>query len=123
MPRSVIEQHIQECDPKVQPILTRIHQLIMGIAPEATQSLSWKMPTYVLHGNLVHFMAHKHHIGFYPGADGVAHFLPQLGAYHTSKGAIQFPLDQPIPYDLIEQITRFRMAQNIAAYEQKKASK
>ncbi len=78
------------------------------------------MPTFYLNGNLVHFAAFKRHIGFYPTPAGIEEFQDELKAYPTSKGAIQFPLDQPIPYDLIARITTFRVRQNLEKAPAKK---
>jgi uncharacterized protein YdhG (YjbR/CyaY superfamily) len=80
-------------------------------APKASEKISWGMPTFHLGENLVHFALMKNHIGFYPGADGVAAFTAELDGYKTSKGAIQFPLSKPVPYDLIARITAFRVKQ------------
>ena len=84
----------------------------MGSAPNAEEKISYKMPTFVLNGNLVHFAAYKNHIGFYPAANGISTFQDELSGYKTSKGAVQFPIGKPIPYDLISQIVKFRVAEN-----------
>jgi uncharacterized protein YdhG (YjbR/CyaY superfamily) len=76
-----------------------------------------------LQGNLVHFAAFKHHIGFYPGAAGIANFEQDLKPYKWAKGSVQFPLDQPIPYDLIAKITKFRVGQNMELAAKKSKSK
>ncbi len=91
-------------------------------APQAVEKISYQMPTFYLHGNLVHFAAQKHHIGFYPAPSGIAHFAKELSAYKTSKGAAQFPLDRPIPYDLIRQITVFRVQENLMSNKSGKKS-
>ncbi len=122
MPNEV-DAYIASCDPEVQPILQKLRAVIHEVSPDITEKFSWQMPTFCLHGNLVHFFAHKHHIGFYPGAEGVEHFLPKLSAYHTSKGGIQLPLDKPIPYELVREITEYRVAQNIGWHEEKLSSK
>jgi uncharacterized protein YdhG (YjbR/CyaY superfamily) len=71
------------------------------------------MPTFTLHGNLVHFAAFKNHIGFYPGANGIEAFLEEITEYKSSKGAVQFPHGKPLPYDLITRIVKFRVAENL----------
>ena len=71
------------------------------------------MPTFYLHGNLVHFAAYNSHIGFYPAPSGLEAFRAQIGVYKNSKGAVQFPINKPIPYELIRDIVRFRVAENI----------
>jgi len=77
------------------------------------------MPTFFLKGNLVHFAAAKHHIGFYPASSGIAAFKEELSIYKGAKGSVQFPLDQPMPLDLVGRIVRFRVAENLAAAEVK----
>jgi uncharacterized protein YdhG (YjbR/CyaY superfamily) len=77
------------------------------------------MPTFRLHGNLVYFAAHKGHIGFYPTSSGIAAFQERLARYPSSKGAVQFPLDEPLPLDLVAEMVRFRVAENVAAAEAK----
>jgi len=94
-------------------ILEKIRQVIRDLVPDAEEKISYGIPTFKLHGNLVHFAAYKNHIGFYPGASGVAQFSSELSKYNTSKGTIQFQLDEEIPYDLIKKITKFRIKENI----------
>jgi uncharacterized protein YdhG (YjbR/CyaY superfamily) len=77
------------------------------------------MPTFVLHGNLVHFAAHKNHIGFYPTPSGVDAFKHELSEYKGAKGSIQFPIEKPLPYQLISKIVEFRVAENIKKAEGK----
>ena len=101
-------------------ILEKIHQIIRTIVPNAEEKISYGIPTFKLHGNLVHFAAYKNHIGFYPGASGVAQFTSELSKYNTSKGTIQFQLDEEIPYDLIKKITEFRVYENIQKNNKKK---
>jgi uncharacterized protein YdhG (YjbR/CyaY superfamily) len=109
-----IDEYIQSFPPAVQKILTKIRQTIRQSAPGAGESISYRMPVFRLNGNLVYFAAFKHHIGFYPTASGIAAFKQELSAYQWSKGAVQFPLDQPIPYDLIKKIVVFRVQENLA---------
>jgi uncharacterized protein YdhG (YjbR/CyaY superfamily) len=94
--------------------------VIHAAAPEATEKISYQMPTFFLHGNLVHFAAFKHHIGFYPVPSGIEAFAAELAPYKRSKGAVQFPLDQPLPHDLITRIVDFRVAENRQKAEAKK---
>ena len=116
-----IDAYIATFPKKVQTILTRIRRLIRKAAPEAEEAMKYRIPTFVWHGNLVHFAAFEHHIGFYPTPSGIEHFQKELADYPTAKGSIQFPLDQPIPYDLIEKIVAFRV-QETAAKQTAKAS-
>lgn len=109
---TVIDEYIATCPADKQQRLGELRDLIRAAAPEATERISWGMPTFHLKGNLVHFALHKNHIGLYPGESGVHHFSGRLGEYRHSKGAIQFPLDQPLPTELITEIVAFRAAQN-----------
>ncbi|MEA5049571.1 MAG: DUF1801 domain-containing protein [Eubacteriales bacterium] len=111
-PPTPITDYILQFPPSVQEKLNQMRNAILEIVPEATEKISWGMPTFYLNGNVVHFAAFKHHIGFYPGADGIAAFAGEFGTYKFSKGAVQFPLDQPLPLDLVKRITAFRKAQN-----------
>ena len=109
-----IDEYIADYPAQVQAILQRLRDLIHEIAPEATEKISYGIPTFVLGQNLVHFAAYPHHIGFYPSSSGIAHFEEELKDYETSKGTVRFPLDKPIPYDLVRRITEFRAAENRA---------
>jgi len=108
-----ITDYILSSPPEVQPKLNQMRDAILEILPEATEKISYGMPTFYLGGNVVHFAAFRHHIGFYPGADGIAAFAKEFGKYKFSKGAVQFPLDQPLPLELVKRITTFRKAQNL----------
>jgi len=107
-----IDEYIQAFPPHIQDILYKIRQTIRKAAPEATEAISYQMPTFRLNGNLVHFAAHKNHIGFYPTPTGTEAFKAKLAQYQGGKGSIRFPLDKPVPYDLIEKIVAFRVAEN-----------
>ncbi len=108
-----IDAYIAAFPAEQQAVLQEIRALIREAAPQASEKMSWKMPTFYLRGNLVHFAMNKAHLGFYPGASGVAHFVERLGEYKHSKGAIQFPLQKPLPKDLIQDIVAFRLAENL----------
>ena len=116
---SVIDAYIGACEVLVQPILQRIRDIIREEAPNSTEKMSYGMPTFYLHENLVHFALAKHHIGFYPSPSGVQAVQSRLGGFQWSKGAIQFPLDQPLPEDLIRTIVRFRVHEVHTKYERK----
>ncbi len=107
-----IDAYIALHPPEVQAKLKEMRAIIKNAAPTAGEKISWRMPTFTLNGNLVHFAAFKKHLGFYPGANGVSHFLEQLQGYKTSKGAIQFPYGQPLPHELIAEIVAFRIEEN-----------
>jgi uncharacterized protein YdhG (YjbR/CyaY superfamily) len=110
-----IDQYIQTFPPNIQNILQQIRQTIHQVAPKAEEAISYQMPAFKQNGILVYFAAFKDHIGFFPTADGVAAFKDKLAAYKTSKGTIQFPLDQPIPYELIKEIVKYRLKQQTSA--------
>lgn len=109
---ATIDEYISAFSPELQEQMQTLRRVIREEAPEATEKITWAMPTFFLHGNLVHFAAFTRHIGLYPGASGVETFLPKLAAYKTSKGAIQFPLDKPLPLALVREIVRFRVDEN-----------
>lgn len=107
-----IDEYIQEFPSDVQVLLEKIRKSITKAAPEATEAISYGIPTFKLNGNLVHFGGFAHHIGFFPGAEAVEVFAKELTAYKTSKGTIQFPLDVPLPLKLVTKIVKFRVEQN-----------
>jgi uncharacterized protein YdhG (YjbR/CyaY superfamily) len=106
---TTIDQYIALYDGDVKKRLTALRKTIHKAAPDAIEKISWSMPTFWQGENLIHFAAAKHHIGIYPGAEGVEAFLGELEDYKTSKGAIQLPNDKPLPLDLVARITRFRV--------------
>ncbi len=109
-----IDEYIAGFPPDVQEILEKIRLTIRKAAPDAEEAISYQMPTFKLKGNLVHFAAFKSHIGFYPVPTGIEKFKKELARYEQGKGSVQFPLDQPIPYDLISRIVKFRVKENLA---------
>lgn len=118
-----IREYIRLFPKDVQPRLLQLERIIRKAAPKAGEKISYGLATFTLEGNLVHFGAYKTHVGFYPGSAGVAAFKKVLGAYKTSKGTIQFPIDQPLPAALITRIVKFRAKQNLAKARMKKAKK
>jgi uncharacterized protein YdhG (YjbR/CyaY superfamily) len=107
---TTIDAYIAAFPPEVQAKLQEIRQTIRLAAPEATEAISYAIPTFKLNGrNLVHFAAFKNHLSFFPTGSGVEAFQQELSAYTISKGTIQFPLDQPVPLDLIRRITAYRV--------------
>ncbi len=110
---ATIDEYIAQFPEDVQQILTRIRAVIHESAPQAVERISYQMPAFYLRGNLVYFGAHKQHIGFYPTGSGIEAFKEELAAFKWSKGAVQFPLDEPIPYELISKIVKFRVAENL----------
>jgi uncharacterized protein YdhG (YjbR/CyaY superfamily) len=118
-----IEEYIATLPQEIQMRLEELRATIKAAAPEAQEKISYQMPTFYLHGNLVHFAAYKNHIGFYPTPSGVQAFKQELLPYETSKGSIQFPLDKPIPLDLITKIVLFRVSENLRRAEIKSITK
>jgi uncharacterized protein YdhG (YjbR/CyaY superfamily) len=106
---STIDEYIARYPAEIQTILNTIRQTIREAAPKAQEKISYSMPTFYQYQNLIYFGVSKNHIGIYPTADAMVEFAPRLTEYKTSKGAIQLPLSKPIPYELIAEITRFRV--------------
>jgi len=119
------DEYIATFPADVQAILQALRATIRAAAPEAEERISYQMPTFTLHGNLVHFAAMKNHIGFYPTSSGVAAFEQELAlaGYEGTKGAIRFPKDQPLPIDLITRIVKFRVTENLARAAAKASKK
>ena len=110
-----IEGYIATCTPEVQPILEQIRAAIKSVAPNATETIRYAIPTFTTpHGHLVHFAAFKNHIGFYATPTGHAAFKDELSQYKQGKGSVQFPLDKPMPLDLIQRIVAYRVQEQAA---------
>jgi len=109
-----IDEYINTFPEDVRAILEKIRETIRKAAPGAEEAISYQMPTFKLNGNLVHFAAYKNYIGFYPVPSGIEAFKGELAPYIAGKGTLRFPLDKPIPYDLIEKVVTFRVKENLA---------
>lgn len=107
-----IDEYIAGFPKDIQKILSKIRSTIRRAAPKAEEAISYQIPTFRLNGNLIHFAAYKNHIGLYPAPRAVEKFKKELERYGSSKATIKFPLDAPIPYDLITKIVKFRVKQN-----------
>ena len=118
-----IDEYIASFPSDVQERLRQMRAAIREAAPEAQEKISYQMPTFFLHGNLVHFAAFKNHIGFYPAPRGIEAFKDELAAYEGAKGSVQFPLDQPLPLDLVRRIVQFRVADQLQNAKAKKSRK
>ena len=118
-PAKTIDEYIAQFPEAVQQRLRSVRQVGKEEAPGALEAFKYQMPTFTLNGNLVHFAAFKHHIGLYPAPTGIEAFQDELAPYKTSKGAIQFPLDQPLPLPLIRKIVAFRVQENQAKPKKK----
>lgn len=108
-----IDEYISGFPPDVQKLLNKVRRTIREAAPDAEEAISYQIPTFKLKGNLVHFAAFKNHIGFYPTSSGTQAFQKELATFKHGKGSIRFPLDQPIPYDLIRRIVEFRVSETL----------
>jgi uncharacterized protein YdhG (YjbR/CyaY superfamily) len=114
-----VDEYIIRFPSNIQNILQKIRQLIKDLAPNAEETISYQIPTFKLNGNLVHFAAYRTHIGFYPTPSALEEFKKELSKYKLGKGTIQFPIDEPIPYDLIKKIVEFRINENLKRNNQK----
>jgi uncharacterized protein YdhG (YjbR/CyaY superfamily) len=108
-----IDEYIATFPRNVQEILEEMRRTIQESAPNAKEAISYQMPTFKLNGNLVHFAAFKNHIGFFPTPSGISRFKKELSHYETSKGTVRFPLNEPIPFDLIRKIVKYRVKENL----------
>lgn len=106
---TTIDAYIAGFPTDVQKHLQQIRETIQNAAPQATEKISYGMPTFYLNGNLIHFAGYKNHIGLYPAPQGIEAFKEELSVYKGAKGSVQFPLDQPMPLDLISRITKYRV--------------
>jgi len=118
-----IDEYIAIFPQEVQEILRTLRKVIRESAPEAEEKISYQMPTFALHGNLVHFAAYEKFIGFYPAPSGIEAFRESLSRYKGSKGAVRFPIGEPLPYELIREIVRYRVDENMKLAESKHKKK
>ena len=109
---NTVDEYIMQFPSEIQETLQELRQLVKDSAPEAEEKISYQMPTYYLHGNLVHFAAYKKHIGFYPAPTGIEAFKDELLKYKSAKGSVQFPINEALPFDLIRKIVEFRVSEN-----------
>ena len=121
-PAKNIDEYIAAYPEDIQQMLQSIRNTVHKAAPMAEEAIKYAIPTFVLNGNLVHFAAFKNHIGFYPAPQGLEAFKEELSKYKGSKGAVQFPLDKPMPLALISRIVKYRVKKNeeAAAIKKKK---
>jgi uncharacterized protein YdhG (YjbR/CyaY superfamily) len=115
-----IDEYIAGFPAVVQKILEKIRETIRKAAPDAEEKISYQIPAFLLHGNLIFFAAYQHHISLYPAPRGVEQFKKELAGYKGGKGTVQFPLDQPIPFGLITRIVKYRVQTNLARAEAKR---
>jgi uncharacterized protein YdhG (YjbR/CyaY superfamily) len=117
-----MDEYIHTFPEEVQRILNELRQTIKEAAPEAEETINYQIPTFTLHGNLVHFAAFENHIGFYPTPSGMEAFKKELSSYKGAKGSVQFPIDQPLPLSLIRRIVEYRVKENVQRKQKKKSS-
>ena len=107
-----IDEYIASSGPEIQKTLREIRDFIKKEAPEAAEKISYGMPTFYLNGNLVHFAAFKDHYGFFPSPSGIDAFEKELAPYRSGKGTLRFPMDKPIPWEIIRKVVKFRVEEN-----------
>jgi uncharacterized protein YdhG (YjbR/CyaY superfamily) len=117
---STTDEYIARFPDGIQKKLAEMRAVIRAAAPQATEKISYQIPTFYLQGNLVHFAAFKDHLSFFPASSGIAAFTDEMKAYKTAKGTLQIPLDQPLPVDLLTRIVKFRLAENLDRAAKKK---
>jgi len=105
-----IDEYIAGQPEEIRPILTKVRETIRSVAPDAAEKIAWRMPTFWQGKNLIHFAAFKKHMGIYPGDLSLIPFEDRLEGYHRTKGAIQFPFGEPVDYELIADITKWRLS-------------
>jgi len=120
---TTIDEYIAGFPPDVQAVLQKIRTTISKAAPAAEEAIAYQIPTFRLHGNLIHFAAFKKHIGVYPAPRRSEAFMEELSAYEGGKGTLRFSLDRPVPLDLIRRIVRFRVKENASRADGKAAKK
>lgn len=116
---TTIDEYIADFPADVQKILQEVRTTIKKAAPDAQEKISYAMPTFTLKGNLIHFAAFKNHIGLYPTPNGIEEFKEELSAYKGAKGSVQFPIDKPMPLDLITRIVKFRVKKSLEKPDKK----
>ena len=109
-----IDGYISNFPRNIRDTLEELRRVIRELAPEAEETINYGIPTFKLNGNLVHFAAFKNHIGFYPTPSAIEDFKKELAPYNQAKGSVQFPLDKPIPFDVVKEIVKFRVKENQA---------
>ncbi|HSH66855.1 MAG TPA: DUF1801 domain-containing protein [Bacteroidia bacterium] len=114
------DTYISTFPKQTQKLLQQVRQAIKEAAPEAIELISYGMPAYKQNGPVVYFAGYEHHIGFYPTGSGIAAFTKEIEKYKSSKGAVQFPIDKPIPVALIKKMVKFKVAENMAKVKAKK---
>ncbi len=118
-----VDEYIATFPEDIQALLQELRATIKAAAPGAEERISYRMPAFAQNGNLVYFAALKNHIGFYPTSSGIDAFKDDLAEYESTKGAVRFPFDRPLPLDLISRIVKFRVSENLNKAAANKARK
>ena len=108
-----IDEYIAGFPEHVRDILEELRRVIREAAPRAEEAMRYGIPTFRLDGNLVHFAAFRHHIGFYPTPSAIEDFKEELSSYRQAKGSVQFPINKPLPYDLVRKIVKYRVKESL----------
>jgi uncharacterized protein YdhG (YjbR/CyaY superfamily) len=119
---ATIDEYVAGFAPEVRSRLLALRAVVQRAAPLATERIAYRIPTFHLGGNLVHFAAFERHIGFYPGPSGIDAFRARLAPYRSAKGSVQFPHDEPLPLDLVAEIVRYRVAESARPRTRKRPS-
>lgn len=120
---STIDEYINDFPDDIKEKLTLIRNTIKELVPEAEEAIAYQIPTFRLNGNLVHFAGYKKHIGFYPTPSAIVKFEKELTSYEKAKGSIKFPLNVPLPIDLITEMVKFRVQENLEKAKKPKQGK
>ena len=118
-----VDAYVASQPENIKEIIEKLRQVIKKAAPEAEEIISYQMPAYKYYGMLVYFAAWKKHIGFYPVSSAITAFKKELSVYNGAKGSVQFPLDRPIPFELIGRIVKFRVKENLQKAKEKTTRK
>ena len=118
-PAKNVDDYIKNFPPEIQKQLKQMRSIVNEAAPDATEKISYAMPTLFMNGNLVHYAAYKNHIGFYPTPSGIRAFMEEISKFKNSKGAVQFPVNRPLPAGLIKKIVKFKVKENRSRPEKK----
>jgi uncharacterized protein YdhG (YjbR/CyaY superfamily) len=108
-----IDEYIETFEPKIQKTLNEIRNFIKNEVPQASEKISYGMPTFFLDGNLIHFAAFKNHYSFFPSPSGINEFEKEIAPYRSGKGTLRFSMEQPIPYEIIRKVIQYRVAENL----------
>ena len=118
-----IDEYVAAFPPRVRKVLEEMRKTIRAAAPDAVEAIKYRMPTFTLNGNLVHFAAYARHVGFYPTPSAIEKFRRELSAWKGAKGSVQFPLDEPMPLALVGRIVRFRVKEQVELARAKRKGK